>query len=336
MAKKPMLLHLPARDYRIEKTIEIPASAGIHIVGDGQRSRLVWAGQDSGPVMRVNGPVHATLRDFSINGSGSADGLAIVNCDQPEARIFMEQANITSAKSIGFFVDRLVNARVDLHDFEHSNCKLAVKVIGAGADTARTSRVSIFGGASSSNEISYDVADGGWLLARDIWYETNNQPRFLNFTGSGTFTLNGAIVSVPQKDGTPPIVFDNFRGKATLVTTGIIGGENRPAPVLIKGEAKASNVLLLGIQVGIGEGYVRNEAKAGRFALRESFMYVKGGGSAPIADAGLMDDEFVREMLRQARESRPRPLVDVPVTATDLRLYRVMVSNAQTGFRLSR
>src|SRR5262245_9286464 len=169
----------PAGSYRIDKTIEIPAGCDVQLIGDGGRSRLEWVGQGHGPVMRLKGPARASLRDLEISGAKQADGLVIENSDQPGARIFMEQANVTGAQQVGLLVDRLKYANVELHGLIHTDSDLGVKVIGPTDGSYEGGRVAIFGGSSRNNKLSYEAAEGGRLLAQDIWYESGNQPRFI-------------------------------------------------------------------------------------------------------------------------------------------------------------
>ncbi len=317
--KRP-IVHLPAGAYRIDHTIEIPENCGIQLVGDGGATQLSWAGRDSGPVLRLRGPSRATLRDFTVNGAGKADGIEVCRCDQPGSRIFMEQANVHDARGVGLLADRVNNAEVHLHAFEHSGCKLGVQAIGG--------RLAIFGGASSSNQLSYGVADGGDILATDIRYETGKEQRFVNLAGRGTFTLNGAIAGLPQKDATPGLILDDFHGDAAFLATQLVGADNHPLPFVVKGQGERTNLLLLGVQVGMGDGYLLNQSPQARVCFRESMMSVPGGGARPVAEQGLKDDAFVLRMLRPARTRHPRPLSALPAGVTDLRVYRVMVSNA--------
>jgi hypothetical protein len=323
------VIHLPAGDYQIDSTITIPKGSDVQLAGDGLGTRLQWAGKEGEPLLRIIGQSHATLRDLSINGAGIADGVVVENCDQPGSRIFMEQANVGGAKQVGFLADRMMNADVSLHDFNHAGCGVGVKVIGTNEEPE--GRVVIFSGASSNNELSYDVTDGGKLLARDIWYESGEFPRFMHLTGSGTLTLHGAEVAVASKEGIAPIEIDDFRGNVALITAILVGSEFKPATVLLKGDGKDMNVLLLGVLYGIGNNYLVNESPNAKFALREPFMYTQGGGSEPIPDQGSDDPNFIRKMLAQTREERPGSLEPLPENVADFRIFRVIVSNVQNG-----
>ncbi len=94
------------------------------------------------------------------------------------------------------------------------------------------------------------------------------------------------------------------------------------------------NVLLLGVQMGIGSNYLTNNSPGARVALLESMQYTQGGGGAPVPDVGRADVNFVRKMLAMTRSTKPKPLSVAGPEVTDVRLYRVGVYNAQTGIHL--
>lgn len=336
MTGRRPVIHLPAGTYSIQETLVIPAGCDAQIVGDGCDTVLHWAGQARGPVLHLAGPSRATLREFFIDAAKTADGLLIDNCDQPGGRVFMDQANVTSAQEVGLLVDGVENASVDLYNINHGSCKLGVKVVGgpaARSGKASAGRVVIFSGASSNNELSYAVEDGGRLLVRDIWYESGQYPRFMQCDGSGSFTLNGAMVATASNEGIPALEFNDFRGNVTFLTS-ILHSNSQAVPIVVRGQGANTNLLLLGVQTGIGDNYFTNNLPQAHVALLESMQYTAGGGGKPVPDAGTADPDFIRRMLAQTRNARPQPLNSIAPGVTDVRLYRIGVSNAHIGIHL--
>jgi len=330
------VIHLPAGAYSVRETLVIPAGCDVQIVGDGCDTVLRWAGQQRAPVLRLAGPSRATIRDFFLDAVRTGDGIVIDNCDQPGGRIFMDQANLTSAQQVGLLVDGLENADVDLYNINHGGNKLGVKVVGGPGTKAGkepVGRVVIFSGSSSNNELSYDIENGGRLLVRDIWYESGEFPRFMHGDGAGSFTLHGAMVATTRKEGIPALEFDNFEGDLTFLT-GIFHSGSQSVPIVAKGQGTGMSLLLLGVQMGIGTDYLVNDSPAARVALLESMQYTPGGGGRPVSDVGKADPDFIRRMLAQTRSVKSRPLEPISPGLTDLRLYRVGVYNAQIGIHL--
>jgi len=234
---------------------------------------------------------------------------------------------VSGAKQAGILAEKIANADIDLHDFNHSDCAVGVKVVGTNAQT--DGRFVIFSGASSNNEISYDVTDDGKLLARDIWYESGQYPKFIGLTGKGTFTLHGAIAAVASKEGIAPIELDNFSGNFALLTTILVGTNYVPATVSLKGEGKDMNVLLLGTEFGMGDDYFVNQSPKAKFAILEPTMFTQGGGSKSLPNQGISDPEFILKMIGQTRQEKPGSFDPLPENVTDLNIFGVMVSNAK-------
>ena len=193
----------------------------------------------------------------------------------------------------------------------------------------RPTPVLILGGASSNNGLSYDVSRRGWLLARDIWYETGEQPRFMRCTDSGTFTLDGANVAHPHKKGEPGIDIDGFRGRLTFIGTTFSDGSSPPGEfpgIVVRGDSPDAKVLLLGPH---GSGaYFANESSKAKVASLFGVRYTKGGGAEPIPDVGQWDDAFVVDMVTRARGGMGTPLFG-PESATapnTTKFFRVIAS----------
>src|SRR5262249_41378568 len=123
--------------------------------------------------------------------------------------------------------------------------------------------VVLLSGASSNNDLSYEIADGARLLARDIWYETSSKARFVRFTAdcSGDFTLHGAKVAHPRKAGAPGWDIDGFRGRMSLLGVDFTEVGDKGTPTLaVRGET--AQVALIGCH-GTGD-YLPSDSAAVR------------------------------------------------------------------------
>jgi len=335
------VIHFALGQYPINRTLTIPAGCDVQLVGEGipYNTQLQWAGEGNGPIVRLAGPSRATLRDLVLVGSGKSDALAVEQCDQPGGRVFFDQVQIDGATQVGYLVSGVEQAQVQLRDCGHSGNKVGVKVVGGprlrqGQPTE--GRVVILSGASSSNDLSYDVVDGGRLLACDIWYETSSKPRFLRLTGQGEFTLHGSNVAHPRKRGEPGLEIDGFRGRVSFLGVCFtqVGGDEGVPALVVKGETAQTKVLVLGCH-GSGE-YFADESPSAHAVRLDSVQYTPGGGAKSIADVGHDDYAFLTEMLAQTRELRLADREDVSDGLTDVRLHRVFVRNPRIGVSLTR
>lgn len=333
------VVHLPAGDFRIARTLTLPANRDLQLVGDGVRTRLVWTGPEVGPVLRLAGPSRATLRDFEVNGAKRADGIVVEKCDQPGGRVYLEQLNVDAAQRVGLMVDGVELANVELRNMNHGGCDRGVSVRGGTRlSTGRVAlgRVAIFAGSSSNNRLSYDVTDGGRLLVQDIWYESGSQPRFMRLSGAGELTLHGAIMAcaLSEDDHEPAIELNDFSGRLAFLNVQWSGGGDSMR-LLCRGEGKHTQILALGAQVGRNGPRFDNQSPQAVLAVLQAMRFTDGGGATPIPDIGAADRDFILAMLASTRAERPRPLTPIPHGATDVRLFRVMSSQGRDCLRLT-
>ncbi|MHB9132883.1 MAG: glycosyl hydrolase family 28-related protein [Armatimonadota bacterium] len=335
------VIHFPPGNYNIDRTLTIPTGCDVQLVGDGQLyiTRLLWTGADAGPVLKLEGPSKAIIRDMQISGGGKATAIQVTNCDQRDARVFIEQGSPEGNNGINLLADGLDHTRVDLHDFWHSGAKISIKVIGGkllAAGKPTESRVALFSGASSNNELTYEVANGGRLLARDLWYETGNFPQFMRLTNAGTITFHGGNIALPAKEGMPSIVIDDFRGKVTLLGTQFTTINTQSNTGMVQGEGKDTQVLLMGSQAvgGKADRLMYNKSPLAEVAFLHNKSWAEGV-TAPIANEGLADPGFVKDMLAQTRNERPRLLTPLKPGVTDARIYRVFIDAALIAIHLT-
>ena len=334
------VVHLAPGTYDLDRTLVIPANCGLRLCGDSfiYFTQLQWTGTGDGPMLVLRGPTRATLAELHFNGQGKARGVVVEDCDQAGGRIFMEETFVAENKPSNLVVNGVERTSVRLHAFQHCQSPLSVKVIGGPQERAGKpgEPVVIFNGASSGNDLTYDVADGGRLLVRDTWYETGDRPRFLRMTGAGDFTLQGAEVAVFGKEGEPAIELDDFRGNVSLLSTQL-GSVNPKVPtgISVTGAGAGTSLLLFGMQRG-DKDFLNNTSPGAMVRQLFCRQMITGGETHPLDDVGTADEAFLRKMLAMTRSARPTTLTPVKGGLTDLRTYRLRVDNALVGIRAER
>ena len=246
------IVHLPPTTLAVNTTLVIPANTDLQIVGDGGASVIKWNGSGAGPIFRLDGPSKATLRDFALNGGGTADGIVVENADQSGSRVFMEQPYLQNYTH-NLFVNGLDYTNVQLQDFYHNGYGAntrSIKVVGGPSTAAGTwlgGKTTIFAGASSNSLLSYEVLQGAHVSVRDIWYETSGSfSKFIRLAGESTFSFSGAKVAVVANPG-PMVDIVDFTGKATLLESTMHGN------VVISGNGSQAKVLGIGLSGSIAE-----------------------------------------------------------------------------------
>jgi hypothetical protein len=329
------IVHLPYGTYSIAATLTIPPS-DLQLVGDGA-SRLRWTGQGRGPVIRLESPSRATLRELEIDGAGKADGLVAEDVDQEGARVYLEGVQLRRGRETNLLVERISRAELELVDVGHAYSDNGVSVKVAGG------KATIFSGASSANRLTYEVSDGGSLLVRDTWYEGLAPNGFASVHGRAVFTMQGSRVASPADGVAPAFRITDLDGRVALLTTHI---DDR---IVVEGDGSRAEVLALGAfreyrDSPFLSGPPASSGRAARsgsaiVALSRQRAKTQGRfsrGSIPIPDSENPGAEFVRRLLGPARERvTPLPLTRVSAGAADIRLFRVRVDHGLNNIRLA-
>lgn len=322
------VVHLPSGTYAIDRTLTIPAS-DVQLVGDGP-SILRWKGSGSGPVIRISGPSRVTLRELQIDGAKSADGVVVDGLDQDGARVYLEGVQTRAGVETNLFVDHLNRANVELTDFGHAYSAkgVSVKVLGGAA--------TIFSGASSGNMLSYEVADGGALRLRDLWYEGDAPGGFASIHDRATFTIQGSRVAMPADRPSAAFHIANLDGRVAILTTHI---DDR---IAVSGNGSRAEILGLGIFREYHESaYVADTSRPAAHVLmanarqRTKTQGQFSRGSVPVADIGAMDAGLVRRAIAGARDHLLPGASAPPPGASDIKMFRVWVSDGLNNIRLT-
>jgi len=338
-----------ATSVNIDKTVTVPAGLDVQFVGDVgfEHLRLNWTGPVDGVMFKLEGPVRATFRDLSLNGSGrergNALGILVTHADQPAARVFGDGLSI-DGNGTGLLVNGLEQADISLRTFYHQGNLQSVRVIGgarAAAGLPTPARTCLFGGASSNNTFAYAVENGGRLLVTDTWYE-GAPPTFTKLSGFGTFSMvNGNIASGrPAPNAAPAdplfagVALENFHGCATFLGTGF----GTHMVITDNKDGAGTNALLLGVhlQGNTDELFPQPPAKA-KVAVLMAARYDHQPNQPPcclVPNAGISDTAWVLQMLTQIRTDRPRLLTTRPKHITDLRFYRTQIAGFATGLQI--
>jgi len=299
------VVHLPYGDYAISQTVEVPANATIQLVGDGQgRTKLNAARGLTGPILHLNGPSKATVRDLSLHGDDLEDGLSITDADQPGGVIHSEGL-IGGATAVGTLVDHVSQTAVDLLDNETSSTREADYRLLTGA------RATVFNGAGCcSTGYAYDVQGDSTLVVQTMYFEDSNPIQFVAPNGSGTLVLdNGKL------QGAPGMATDTSSFAGSYLVQNVAATDRGP---VIGGPDHLSLgvVASAGKQTAIGEPW----------AIWHGRTDLGGGGSSsyPESDVGITDyDEFLRTHEAALRAAVPKALGENGAGVTDVHLYRV-------------
>ena len=221
-------------NYSIATTITVPANAPVQIIGDGGGcqfgSMLSWTGS-SGPVIELQGPSRATLRDFAVISDGNT-GIEVDGADQTGGSVYTEELNVSGESSsqtgiASFYDNGAEDADINLIcPFLGSPfISYLGEVVGgpklSSGETANGYVQVASGSAEDSGTSAFNVLDGGQLSVQALYIEVDpNWPIYqaLNLQGSGKLTLNEVRFDFDDLNNsytTPTYYLNNFDGELT-------------------------------------------------------------------------------------------------------------------------
>ncbi|HWY37355.1 MAG TPA: T9SS type A sorting domain-containing protein, partial [Bacteroidia bacterium] len=236
LGSKPVV-HIPYGTFSINTTINVPAGSDMQIIGDGlgtgTTTRLNWSGNVTGPLMRLQGPSRATIKDLLLNVPYGAyngpEALVIENADQVGGRIYGNQFNAggpqwTQPCDIGMYIDGVENSDVTMTCFYPgygTNGMVKANggpVLSSGGNT--NGQISLLAGATGDCQNLFNVSNGGRIDAEGMWNEGDwaRTSGLLNLSG-GSGKVSAACMSwiLLTNAAYPMVDATNFNGTLTLL-----------------------------------------------------------------------------------------------------------------------
>jgi hypothetical protein len=311
------VVHLPFGNYPVASTISVAAGSDIQIVGDGPGATVLQGSGFGGPILALDGPSRAVVRDLLISAQGAAVGLSIRNANQTNGLVHAEDV-IATGRVVGLQVDGVSQTAVDLLDFQAGSESDTTG--GTAVQLVHGSKAAIFNGALGADTV-YDVRDNSELVAQTVYEEGVSQRpvSVLAPGGSGKLVLDSG-----KLHSYTPGNFDasTFSGLVTVDNMGTGG---------ITFKAGAG---FLGLGVVSDTGTIDASAAPYAWWLPRR---IDGSGSKPVQEqsAGIADPkQFLLDHLAPLRAAKPRALNTAPAGATDVRLYRVFIDTASIALRI--
>ena len=344
------VVHLPKGNYSISTTLNIPSGTDLQLVGDGHGEAnstfLLWAGTGEGPVIKINGPSKATVRDLYIHGNQLATNILVENIDQPGSRVFMHEFE-DHANANNLIVDGLDHTRVLAYNSRFSWCPgKSISIIGgpmAADGNPQEGRTILYGGLEWDNGLSHEITKGGNLLVRDVWYESGNNNPYLKMEERGKFIVEGSHIASTRNTAIPVITLNGFDGSAVFLN---IKFDDRIATL---GNGSNMKVMGLGVVTNntsvpvLGESYTYMRDTTSPPGDVRSFnsraynnpnLVVPRSGSYALNNTGTMDSAFIISMLSDTRNVHAEVLNALPAGVSDVRFYRVWSYKGYKGLEL--
>ena len=349
------VVHLPKGNYKIDRTLVVPANCDLQILGDGAAETatvLQWTGTGNGPIFRLAGPSRATLRDLSLN-SGRVSAMVVEGCDQPGGRVFCDQLNVSGMgpkeNGTGLLVASVEQSDVLLHSAQGGTfCDKWISVLGGPlrqAGKPAPGQVSVYCGATGTADAQYHVARGGRMVVRSVYHEVSgDSPQGILLDDAGVLSVDATRFSYKTSPQKPLVQVRDFKGQFALMTGMLLPvGTPFPARIDIAGNGSQASVLAMcnmfwapckDVTADVAwHDASKPPAKAALVNCNLNGGGESGltGGFGRLENRGRADDKFLLDMLQPLREARLWQPGVVRPGVTDVRLHRVIATAGKGG-----
>jgi hypothetical protein len=246
------VVHLPKGQYKIEKTLVIPAGTDLQIIGDGadpSATALAWTGAKGEFLMRVEGPGKASLRDVFISNN-TGNGIVFANCDRDGGCFYADRLNSGAKSGAAVWVDGMDKSHVQFRCLAWETGSLRVNGGKARTDSATIKGVtSVFCGTSGeSKDKVFDISEGATAILSGVYYDAGGVIPIVSMCGDANLFYDSGICAAGSSPDFPMFKFKDFSGRVlmTVASTVECAGDDTGPRLKLEGDCSQGSVLLFG------------------------------------------------------------------------------------------
>jgi hypothetical protein len=320
------VVHFPAGTFQISRTIEIPDSQDLAVVGDGPLTVLAGSTSLTGPIVHITG-THVRMENLQIGvgtGPNVQPALEIDVDDQPSTSIHCDQCK-TFGAAAAVQTNGLDNASVDFRitEMNASLSGLGALIVGGRARQAGYQTLGRVDAFMTSSD-AYEVTDGGHFVIEDGWHDTGQGPVQFSLIGSGAVTHEGGTI---YTDSASDMTTKQYDGRISLLgiatdSTFVIDSAS-DAEVMTAGTVQVSNTPI-----------VVSDSSTAQIGQLANFSVLNNGTPTPFADE-LSSPAWTEHMFSQARTDYVVPRIPLATVATSITLHRVLVGAGNAGLLIA-
>ncbi|MHA4808319.1 glycosyl hydrolase family 28-related protein [Flavitalea flava] len=217
------VVHFGMGLYPIDKTLVIPAGSDMQLTGDGLIYASVFVKKDparyiENAMILVKGPSYISIQDLQIGRDGDKDqpaGIVFQAVDQPGAQAHLDQ--VCSHADTSLSVREMDNLYVQKENsfFTDGNYISGGRLVQKGGGTAA---LYCYGGQFEHVKVENNAR----FMAKDCWWEGETRVP-LDLQGSGTISIDGAMIAPNHPDSTTTIRIGKFNGHISLMNMYVQG-----------------------------------------------------------------------------------------------------------------
>jgi hypothetical protein len=317
------IVHLPAGNYNVTQTLQIPANANIAILGDGSISDIVANSTLQGPTLNS----YATklqmddLRFSSYTTSPAAAQVDLHVPDAPATHIFCDGCSIDDQITTGFEWDGLDDASMEFKVLALNGNVSATIHGGAARQNGNQTMGNIGEFMATTGDHQLDL--GGHLLHEDGFHDNGQGNIQFELTGDGSVTQQGGAICA---GAIPAMTVNNYKGQLSLL------GVGTDSYVNITGNA-SSSVFVAGVVQGSGVSPFANLDPSATVIGISNSSTPNNGTPTPFPNT-LTTPSIVEHMMSMARTQILVPRQPIQFDSTIVKMTRLLVEFNGVGIRV--
>jgi Pectate lyase superfamily protein len=317
------IVHLPAGNYAVNQTLQIPANANIAILGDGSISDLVALPTLQGPTISS----YATalqMDDFRFSSYSTSPTNAQIDLhvpDTPSTYIFCDGCTIDDQITTGLEWDGLDDATMEFKVMG-LNATVSANIHGGSArQNGRQTLGNIGEFMATSGDHQVDM--GGHLLHEDGFHDVGQGNVQFELTGDGSVTQQGGAIEVHTD---PAMTVNNYKGQLSLLGVGTDSYVNitgdAPSSVFVAGVVQASGV----------SPFLNSDSSATVIGISNSST-PNNGTPTPFPDTPTTPS-IIEHMMSMARTQILVHRLPIQFNSTTVKMTRLLVEFNGVGIRV--
>jgi hypothetical protein len=325
------IVHLPAGNYAVNQTLQIPANAKIAILGDGDISDLVALPTLEGPTLSSYA---ATLQmdDFRFSSYSTSPTNAQIDLhvpDTPSTYIFCDGCTIDNQITTGFEWDGLDDAAMEFKVLGLNGTVSANIHGGAGRQNGHQTLGNI--GEFMATSGNHQVDLGGHLLHEDGFHDNGQGSIQFELTGDGSVTQEGGAIAAIQGgatkgDSVSAMTVNNYKGQLALL------GVATDSYVNITGDAPSSVFVAGVVQESGVTPFLSSDSSANVFGISNSST-PNNGTPTPFPDSPTTPS-IIEQMMSMARTQILVQRQPIQFNSTTVKMTRLLVEFNGVGIRV--
>jgi hypothetical protein len=221
--RKRAIVHFSRGDYRLTRTLVIPAGSDIQLQGDGfmTASVLVKAQAkefEGDALVKVYGPTTVSMKELEFNmqyPENNCHAIVVYNADQNGSSVLLDQLYNDSDTSV-------LIKEYDNTLFQKTNAFFTTGNYISGGKLVQQGKGTMKMQSFCAQFANLTVLQNATFIARDCWWE-GAAPVPINLTGSGNVTIDGGMMAPRKGDSSTIIAVNEFSGKISLMDMYLIG-----------------------------------------------------------------------------------------------------------------